>query len=397
MMKLYAFGYDVRSTQSSSTPESDPFTPTPILCAPTIRILYSSWCDLLVAHHSPSTSWTLTYHGTSLTRAQISSITSSSAIKSALTRDGPISFFGSTMHDGLRGYILSSPSHIVLFSTDLEIETGSAAIEHFCAFDDARIGGVEVDSRGGVYVCTNGGVTYFDTIHKLHDLASAAAAASAPDQNCGTFSPKQICTNATTAMALGSDGKVYTATRDARYAKCLGRMYTGSAGFEGVPYLEETEVKKISSGGYMSAAVSADGELFLWGQGNPGGGQQLAVLKEEDALDGGREMVETGIIVEDGQDEMVKCMSVFVEGEEASVYDVAVGHGHVLVAAEVPVEGGSTRRAVLGAGTNGKGQLELSSKAEFVHDFEELPAFRGLKIEQMAATAWSTFVVTLED
>jgi hypothetical protein len=396
-MKLYAFGYDVRSTQLSSTPESDTFTPTPILCAPTIRILYSSWCDLLVAHHSPSTSWTLTYHGTSLTPAQISSLTCSSAIKYALNRSTPISFFGSTTHDGLRGYILSSPSHIVLFGTDLEIENGSAAIEHFCAHDDdARIvEGVEMDSAGGVYVCTNGGITYFDTIHKLHDLASAAAAA--PDQTCGTFSPKQICTNATTATALGSDGKVYTATRDARYAKCLGRMYTGSAGFEGVPYLEETEVKKISSGGYMSAAVSADGELFLWGQGNPGGGQQLAVLKEEDALDGGREMVETGIIVEDGQDEMVKCLSVFVEGEEASVYDVAVGHGHVLVAAEVPVKGGNTRRAVLGAGTNGKGQLGLSSKAEFVQDFEELPTLKGLKIEQMAATAWSMFVVTLED
>jgi hypothetical protein len=121
------------------------------------------------------------------------------------------------------------------------------------------------------------------------------------------------------------------------------------------------------------------------------------VLKEEDALDGGREMVETGIIVEDGQDEMVKCLSVFVEGEEASVYDVAVGHGHVLVAAEVPVKGGNTRRAVLGAGTNGKGQLGLSSKAEFVQDFEELPTLKGLKIEQMAATAWSMFVVTLED
>jgi hypothetical protein len=339
--------------------------------------------------------WTLTYHGTSLTPAQISSLTCCSAIESALNRSTPVSFFGSTTHDGLRGYILSSPSHIVLFSTDLEIETGSAAIEHFCAYDDARIGDVEMDSAGGVYVCTNGGITYFDTIHKLRDLALAAAAA--PDQNCDTFSPKQICTNATTATALGSDGKVYTTTRDARYAKCLGRVYTRSAGFEGVPYLEETEVKKISSGGYMSAAVSADGELFLWGQGNPGGGQQLAVLKEEDALDGGREMVQTGIIVEDGQDEMVKCMSVFVEGEEASVYDVAVGHGHVLVATEAPVEGGSTRRAVLGAGTNGKGQLGLSSKAEFVHDFEELPAFRGRKIEQMAATAWSTFVVTLED
>jgi alpha-tubulin suppressor-like RCC1 family protein len=291
------------------------------------------------------------------------------------------------MHDGLRGYVLSKPSHIVIFGTELDVEDGVKTIEQFRAYDDARIGGVEMDSRGGVYVGVDGGVWYLENVWGLRDLE----ATSAPGERIGEVRTKQICTNATTATALGEDGKVYTATRDPRYAKCLGRAYTGSTEFEALPYFSETCVKKISSGGYMSAAVSEDGELFLWGQANPGGGEQLAVLKEE-----GRE-VETGIIVEEGQDEMVKCLSVFIEHEEASVYDVAVGHGHILVAAEVQRGGGTTRRAVFGAGESGKGQLGLPSKAGFVRNFEELPAFSDAKVQQLVATAWSTFVVTVED
>jgi hypothetical protein len=387
-MKLYTFGYDVRSTQQPATLE-DQSTPTCILHAPTIQILYSSWCDLVIAHqsHPPSSPWTITYHGTSLTYAQINSIQSSSAIKYALSCGKPVCFFGSTMHDGLRGYVLSEPSHIVIFGTELDVEEGAKTIEHFCAFDDARVGGVEMDSRGGVYVGVDGGIWYLDNVRGLRDLE----ATSAPGERVGEVRTKQICTNATTATVLGEDGKLYTATRDPRYAKCLGRAYTGSTEFEALSYFSETCVKKISSGGYMSAAVSEDGELFIWGQANPGGGEQLAVLEEE----GGK--VEAGIIVEEGQDEMVKCLSVFIANEEASVYDVAVGHGHVLVAAEVQRGGGTRRRAVFGAGESGKGQLGLPSKAGFVQNFEELPAFRDVKVQQLFATAWSTFVVTMAD
>jgi hypothetical protein len=233
----------------------------------------------------------------------------------------------------------------------------------------------------------DGGIWYLDNVRGLRDLE----ATSAPGERVGEVRTKQICTNATTATVLGEDGKLYTATRDPRYAKCLGRAYTGSTEFEALSYFSETCVKKISSGGYMSAAVSEDGELFIWGQANPGGGEQLAVLEEE----GGK--VEAGIIVEEGQDEMVKCLSVFIANEEASVYDVAVGHGHVLVAAEVQRGGGTRRRAVFGAGESGKGQLGLPSKAGFVQNFEELPAFRDVKVQQLFATAWSTFVVTMAD
>jgi hypothetical protein len=52
---------------------------------------------------------------------------------------------------------------------------------------------------------------------------------------------------------------------------------------------------------------------------------------------------------------------------------------------------------VFGAGENGKGQLGLPLKAGFVRDFEEILAFRDAKIEQLVATAWSTFVVVVED
>jgi hypothetical protein len=108
-------------------------------------------------------------------------------------------------------------------------------------------------------------------------------------------------------------------------------------------------------------------------------------------------MAGTGVVIEDDQDEMIKCLTVFVAGQEACVYDVAIGHGHVLVAAEVQQSGGNTRRAVLSAGVNTKGQLGLAPKSKSIQDFEEISEFRGAKIEQMVATAWSTLVVTLED
>jgi hypothetical protein len=411
MMNLYTFGFNPPSTLHAPNPIPDTSnTPTLILRAPAIKIIWSSWCDVIYAHLNPSDIWTVAYKGTSLTSEQKTHIEKCQGIQDALTEHETmtaVQFFGGKMHDGVRGYVLSNSadSEIVIFATSSEEEKGIALVQAYVVSGRQKVVGIQMESSGGVLVSVvdegssgEGGILRFDSMEELRDGIEALVVSDAAARRIATFAPKQWCTNATTATALGGDGQVYTATRDPRYAKCLARAYTGSAEFEAVPYLSETHVRSISSGGYMSAAVSVEGELFLWGQASPGVASQLSVLKEaESPRDNVKEMAGTRVTIEDDQDEMVKCLSVFIAGEEACVYDVAIGHGHVLVAAEVQQSGGNIRRAVLGAGANKKGQLGLPSKAEFIENFEEIPEFKGAKIKQMVATAWSTLVVTLKD
>lgn len=149
----------------------------------------------------------------------------------------------------------------------------------------------------------------------------------------------------------------------------------------------------------MVAAISSDDELFIWGQANPGCQVGLVVLiAESDEGEEGAGMCEakgTRVSVSSGyQDETIKSLEVFIDGEEARPYDVAIGNGHVLVAAEVQRADGTKRRAVLSAGANDRGQTGSSSRSAFVEDFEEIVTFRGMKIEEIVASGWTTFVVT---
>lgn len=155
----------------------------------------------------------------------------------------------------------------------------------------------------------------------------------------------------------------------------------------------------------MIAAISCDDELFLWGQANPGSHGELAVLSaegeegEESADDGARrgEVKGTRVSIDSGyQDEVVKSLEVFIDGEKARPYDVVIGNGHVLVAAEVRRADGTMRRAVFGAGSNDRGQTGLPSESAYVQEFEEIVAFRDTKIEEMVASGWTSFVVTQE-
>jgi hypothetical protein len=173
-----------------------------------------------------------------------------------------------------------------------------------------------------------------------------------------------------------------------------------------VPYFSETRVKKIAAGGYMAAAISEDDELFIWGQANPGSQGSLSVLGEqgeegEESTDdsaGIRKVKGTRVSVGGGyQDDIIKSMEVFIDGGEARPYDVAIGNGHVLVAAEVRKTDGTMSRVVFGAGANDRGQIGLSSESAFSQEFEEIVAFRDMSIEEVVATGWSTYIVMRED
>jgi hypothetical protein len=312
------------------------------------------------------------------------------------------------MHDGLRGYIIGDSNgqsdKLVIFSTNLEVETGAAAYKEYVVNGVWKIVAIQMDDRGGILVNLQSKITtdnktlYFKDLQSLQTDIDTVFTVGSIVQIVATFTPIQWCTNSATTTVVDPRGRLYTMTRDPRYPKCLGRGGASTTGFEPVTYLSETCIKDIASGGYMSAAVSLEGELFIWGQANPGCGSDLLVLREGEALNTNRrKMAETGISTESDRDETVKCLDVLIDGEEAYTHCVAIGHGHVLVAAEVKEAGSTTKRAVLGAGVNNKGQLGSHLRGEFVEDFEEISAFRDKRIEQMVAIGWTTLVVTFED
>jgi hypothetical protein len=408
-MKLYAFGHkNCPQLQRSSHPSDNPLT-TPILQATTIKILWSSWCDTVVAYQDTTPAWTITCTGIGILPTIRDHITGSVAIKEAIGQpEGIIEFFGPRMHDGLRGYLISSSNSIsdelVIFSTDLEIARGGAVHRVYVLKGVWRIVAIQMDSCGGILVSLKSKITsdqqtlYFEDLETLRKELDSAFTSYLPTQRVATFTPKQWCNNSTTFMVIDSRGGPHTMSRDPRYPKCLGRGVANTTSFEPVTYLSETVIEKIASGGYMSAAVSLEGELFIWGQANPGCEADLLVLREGECWNGSQgERKRTGISAEDDEDGIVKCLNVFIEGEEACTRCVAIGHGHILVAAEVKKAGCTTKRAVLSAGVNTKGQLGLQLRGGFVEDFKEIPMFRDKKIGQLVATGWTTFVLTLED
>jgi len=402
-MELFVFGHQAR----------DPTT-LPAK-APSIKVLWSSWCDAVILTADPVDQWRVQYMGTSLIPSQADHLNTCQELVSALRgQDAQVNFFGSAMHDGLRGYVVSDLNHrrggqdsLVLFATDVEIEDGQEEIQRYNISGDATIYDVKLLSTGHVQCSTRTRSTGDEQIIQLQDLAALKrhlletngwkpsstppTPASVP---LATSMPLQWGANATTTTALMSDARVYTSTFDPRYPKCLGRPYTpGRSIYEPIPYLSEIGIANITSGGYLSGAVGLDGELYVWGQMCPASLGKLAVL--EGPMEGSDSSRKTGVDCEGEQDEFVQCLRVRIQGREARVYHVAAGHGHVVIAAEaVKSEGDGGACTVFVAGDNSRGQLGPGIPKGFVGKFEEVVMLRNKRVIQVVAAGWSTLVVT---
>ncbi|KAH7399062.1 hypothetical protein DE146DRAFT_521079 [Phaeosphaeria sp. MPI-PUGE-AT-0046c] len=407
-MKLYAFGHnnyhepDARTTSSTT---SDQASPICILEAETIRILWTSWCDTIIAYQTSAGIWIIQYRGAGVAPELQEYIAHSVPIQEAVSgHRGTLHFFGSTLHDGLRGYLIkysdSTDSEISIFSTDLEVEAGTPLVRSYSSKMVQDMSTVQMDSSGRIMIGldspSNEKATQIVHFARLNELAAhldTHSAASGPSTiQHAPFIPTQWCTNATTSTALSSSGEVFTSSRDLRFSKCLGRAPVNAYELQPIPYFSETSVEAISSGGYMSGAISTDGELFLWGQSVPGHEGSISVLED---LMFESDDVRTGVSCAPEQDEIIKCLDVYIDGMEARTQRLAVGHGHVLIAAEAHVIDGNMKRAVLGAGVNSNGQTGLRTSTRFIKNFEEIIAFRDMAIQQLIATGWSTFVITL--
>jgi hypothetical protein len=390
-MQLHAFGHNVKL---------QPSPPASLLRAKAIKILWSSWCDAVLAHRNDADIWSIEYRGTGLTNIQKAHMESSQAIRESV---GVVEFFGTAMHDGLRGYVLQrETSEVVVFATDVEMERGVAEIETFVVSGETRVVGVGMESDGHVLMSTIAPKTSESHLIRLNNITAlrqylAARSLAPAPPTIPSPQPVQLHTNSITATMLDASGQVHTATRDPRYPRCLCRPHDRTSDFKPVPYLSETRITKIASGGYMTAALSSEGELFIWGQACPGSIGELAVLSGNEALvDSPRDSKGTGVSAEEEQDDMVKCLTVLIDGQDAQVYDVAVGHGHILVVAQVQTDNGGVRRAVFAGGENGKGQLGCIAGESFVPGFVEVATLKDRKVVEMAASGWSSYIVTAE-
>jgi hypothetical protein len=349
------------------------------------------------------------YIGTGLTAAQKKHVIRNSELGHAV--DGKdwwgIIWFGSVMHEGLRGYVLSkrtadgvvSEQKVVVFATDVEIEDGVPEIHLYDVSGDVKISDIRVLSDGSLMLSTKTTSTNTNSILNVPDfkklrqyLSSGSLPGDLTQVPYTSRNPPVCISNATSTTVLDANGKVWTATKDPRYPKTLGRPYEGSSDFATIPYLSETIITKVVSGGYMTAAVSSDGELFLWGQVCPGSTGELRVLSGN--VEG--TMSITGISAMGEQDEYVHCLEISIDGEEARAHDVAIGHGHILIAAEVQRAGMETIRAVFAAGDNSRNQLGLGTTGEFRESFEEIVAWRGRRVAQLMSGGWTSFAVMAE-
>lgn len=406
-MELNCFGRRISphsKAPTSAAAAAQSLITTSYLGGQNIAVMWLSWCDMVVRIQDIRDTTTLVYLGTGLTKAQVDHLVNASNISQ--NSSGRLTFFGSAMHDGLRGYVYSqvASSRVVIFATDLEMEAGSPETSMHLANQGTTILAIQMTSAGSLLVIVKSKDTGQEQILRFEDIAELrtqleANIADAFDlSNVGHFTFSYWCMHTTTSVAVDSNGRVFTLAHDTRYPACLGRWCSRTTGFEQVSYLSETGVKMIACGGYLTAALSSDGELFIWGQECPGCEGPLSVLHRaptsclpvEEPLDG-----VSRAMPEDDQDDLITLLAVHINGQMATVYDVAVGHGHMLVAAEVREASDIIERRVFAAGDNRVGQLGLGSGSEFVADFQEVSWLRNKKIVQLAAAAWSTSVVTL--
>lgn len=180
----------------------------------------------------------------------------------------------------------------------------------------------------------------------------------------------QLVANVTGFVCLTQEGNVYT-WGDARHSS-LGRSVAEteakSPGL--VESLAGVRIKKIASDGWMTATLSEDGAVYLFGTGTPGTQNLLSCLHGLDPM--GAALVE-----------------IEQNGEPLDFLDVAVGDGHVVLLTQ---DG-----RVYAAGDNRNGQLGLGQKApSYIKDWQEVIIPDGRRCGAVCAGPKSSFFQIIE-
>lgn len=340
----------------------------------------------LINHFIVTIDGTYRYYGDSLSTPQIATIL---AIPPHTTP--PPIFFGRRDSTGLLGFILPPPHDLItIFPPPEETFDGKPPVATYSlSRADWRITAINFTSTKFAYATlqprksdSNYGftiavpsVSHFERTVLSQLINPKASPLSTTIDNVRkmyskntTFPPQLSCSNAATVTLVNGEGTLYTLPADTRFPRAAGRGLVNDAEdsdlsdteqpdqelhtVKRVPFLEETHIVKVAAGGLYTAAVSTDGELFLWGQTQSGVDGELSVLRDG----------------EEGGDEYVRVVEF---GEGMRVVDVGIGFGHIVVA----VEGGGGERRVFAAGQNKRGELGLGGHGEgveFVEQFTEV-------------------------
>jgi hypothetical protein len=164
--------------------------------------------------------------------------------------------------------------------------------------------------------------------------------------------PKQLEANTGTFVLLMESGQVYT-WGDARY-RSLGRSTSGYGSRPAdepgiVEALQGVEIEKIACRGWMSAALSCDRALYLWGIASPSQDVEINALSPGE----GEELALVDIPGSDA--------------EPLEICDVALGVEHIAVLADA--EGGGR---LFVAGDNSCGQLSLFNMQTYAEKWQEV-------------------------
>lgn len=188
--------------------------------------------------------------------------------------------------------------------------------------------------------------------------------------------PEQLVANTATFLLLMEDGEVYS-WGDPRY-RSLGRSISNGSQSEedSVPAerpgilhaLGGLKIVKVASGGWLSAALSADGVLYLWGADLPGTDRGIKCLREVGAAAG--EVVLVDLPGGQGQ-------------ESLDVLDVGIGDHHVAVVTE--------GKRLFMVGDNANGQLGLGDDGQTFHeDCKEVAV--SSEVDSVVCGPRSTFI-----
>ena len=270
-------------------------------------------------------------------------------------------------HNGLVAF-LSDPG-VVYWARKTDLTLPSALQRFMCSFSDdsPRIGLIAMAGNERVALtfkqAPNGRLCHvveFEDFDKaLGWYRDPSAEGAYPNKHhMLPGRPKQLIANTASFLLLMEDGGVYS-WGDPRH-QSLGRVISGEGAVPAdkpgiIEALGGLRISKVASGGWMGAALSEDGALYLWGAGAPGAEKSIKPLKEAGA----------------GEVALVELSSATKGGEPSDVADVAVGDGHIAAVAD------DGRLFVIGDNKNG--QLGLDSEEIFFEDWTEATILSGVR------------------
>lgn len=349
---------DVRAFRTITSNDAEDFD---------IDIVFAGWSTTVLASRTPPRIWSLGHQ-----KLEVVGVFGDSELHPTNVVSG--NWFGD--HNGLLG-CLSPDNGIVMWVTGdsqltpLPTTAASPTLSHIALAGNGRAA-VASTTQTPSEPCSTHILEFADTEAFRAWYADPSAAANAPEaHHTLPGRPVQLVAAAATFLLLMEGGEVYS-WGDPRY-QSLGR----GTGIDGTPAEEPGVIEalgglrivKVACGGWLGAALSEDGAVYLWGAASPPGGGEgcIGCLREAGA----------------GEVVLVELPGDSDAGEPLDLVDVAVGDAHV---AAVTADG-----QLFVVGDNRNGQLGLDSRQFFFEDWTIVPALSNMNVRRVVCGPKATF------